>query len=177
MEFYVVSTDVETGRPVYYRCKNGGTEDIRWIEASASMPLLAHIMEIDNRKLLDGGIGDSIAIKFMQKMGYSKNVVILTQPKDFVKKPNPLMPAIKAKYHRYPEFIKAVENRHIRYNATLRYIEEQEALGLVYAIRPPHKLDIGKLEHNPEELQRVYDIGKTVALSCIEGIKALGFCR
>lgn len=177
MEFYTVSTDVETGKPVYYRCKNGGEKDIRWIEASASMPLLAHIMEIDGRKLLDGGIGDSIAVRFMQKTGYEKNVVILTQPKGYTKNPNPMMPAIRMKYHKYPDFIRAVENRHLRYNATLKYIEEQEALGLVYAIRPPHKLDIGKLERNPDELQRVYDIGKTVALSCIESIKALGFCR
>ncbi len=177
MEFYTVSTDVESGRPVYYKCYKGDENDIKWIQASASMPLLANIMEINGRKLLDGGIGDSIAIKFMQKQGYAKNVVILTQPKGFVKKPNPMMPAIKAKYHKYPEFIKAAENRHIRYNATLKYIEEQEVLGNVYAIRPPKTLDIGKMERDPDELQRVYDIGHETALSCIEDIRKNGFCK
>lgn len=177
MEFYAVSTDVETGKPVYYKLNKGDAADIRWIEASASMPLLAKIVNIDGRRLLDGGIGDSIAVRFMQKTGYNKNIVILTQPRGFVKKPNPMMPAIRAKYHKYPAFIRAAENRHIRYNDTLRYIEEQEALGNVYAVRPPKTLDIGKMERNPDELQRVYDIGHDTALSCIDEIKGLGFCK
>lgn len=177
MEFYAVSTDVETGKPVYYKCETGDERDIKWIQASASMPLLSNIVEINGRKLLDGGIGDSIAIRFMQKMGYDKNVVILTQPKGFVKKPNPMMPLIKLKYRKYPQFVKASAERHIHYNATLRYIEAQEDLGKVIAIRPPKPLDIGKMEKNPDELQRVYDIGKETALGCIDRIKNLGFCK
>lgn len=177
MEFYTVSTDVETGKALYYKCGKGGESDIKWIQASASMPLFANIVEIGGRKLLDGGIADSIAIRFMQKIGYNKNVIILTQPHGFVKKPNLMMPAFKKQYRDYPAFIAACASRHIRYNATLRYIEEQEALGNVYVIRPPHKLDVSKLEKNPDKLQAVYDIGRTVALSSLDSIKALGFCK
>ena len=56
MEFYVVCTNVETGEPVYKKFE--GTEESRfdWIRASASMPLVSQIVEIDGLKMLDGGI-------------------------------------------------------------------------------------------------------------------------
>lgn len=177
MEFYTVSTDVETGKPVYYKCGDGGKEDIEWIRASASMPLLSRIVEIGGRKLLDGGIGDSVALKFMQKRGYGRNVVILTQPKGYEKKPNSMLPLFKVIYRRYPEFIKAVANRHIRYNEMVKYIEQQEALGRAFVIRPPEALNIGRMEKNPEKLQSVYDLGRETALKAADRIKELGFCR
>ena len=47
MEFYATCTDVETGRPVYHRCDSLRGENIQWIRASASMPLVSRIVEID----------------------------------------------------------------------------------------------------------------------------------
>ena len=60
MEFYTVCTDLESGRAVYhnYTGRNDGGFD--WIRASASMPLVSQIVEIDGKKYLDGGIADSI---------------------------------------------------------------------------------------------------------------------
>ncbi len=177
MEFYTVSTDIETGKAVYYKCRTGDETDIEWIRASSSMPLLSRIVEIDGRKLLDGGIGDSIAIRFMQKMGYDKNTCILTQPKGYEKKKNRMLPVFKTVYREYPEFIKAVENRHLRYNETLKYIEEQENLGKVFVIRPPEPLGIGRMEKNPDKLQEVYDIGRKTAKEKLERLIDEGFCR
>ncbi|MBQ9421682.1 MAG: patatin family protein [Lachnospiraceae bacterium] len=177
MEFYIVASDVETGKPVYYKSCKGLKEDIDWIRASASMPLLSHIVELRGRKFLDGGICDSIPLKFMQKIGYRRNVVILTQPKGYVKEHNPLMPLAKITYRHYPAFIRAMDDRHLRYNRTLEYIEKQEELGNTFAIRPPADLDIGKMEKDPEELERVYQIGRRTAKGCINEMVKRGFCR
>ena len=177
MEFYVAASDVETGHPVYYRCGKGLEEDIEWFRASASMPLLSHIVEINDRLLLDGGITDSIPLKFMERIGYTKNVVILTQPEDYVKKKNPLMPLARLEYGRYPNFVRAMANRHIRYNDTLRYIEEREAAGDVIVVRPPEDLDIGKMERDPDELERVYQVGRDTAGSLVGRMISEGFCR
>ena len=177
MEFYVVASDVETGHPVYYRCGKGLQKDILWFRASASMPLLSHIVEIGGRKLLDGGITDSIPLQFMERIGYKKNVVILTQPKDYVKKKNPMMPLVNLEYGRFPNFVRAMGNRHVRYNNTLRYIEAQEAAGRVFVIRPPEALGIGRMEKDPDELERVYQIGRRTAESLIGSMIEKGFCR
>ena len=176
MECYVVASDVETGQPVYYHCKKGGEKDILWFRASASMPLLSRIVEIGGRYLLDGGITDSIPLRFMEKIGYTRNVVILTQPKTYTKQANPLMPLVQLKYGRFPNFVRAMADRHLRYNNTLRYIEEREKSGETFVIRPPKDLRIGRMERDPKELERVYNIGRNTAETCIARMKADGFC-
>ncbi len=177
MEFFVVASDVETGKPVYYRCGKGGPPDILWFRASASMPLLSRIVEIGDRHLLDGGISDSIPLRFMERIGYTRNVVILTQPRKYRKKKNALMPLARLEYGRYPNFVRAMANRHIRYNETLKYIEAQENAGAAFVIRPPESLRIGRMERDPDELERVYQIGRSTAEACIDEMISKGFCR
>lgn len=58
-EFYVVCTDIESGQPVYHKYLGQSDHGFDWIRASASMPLVSRIVEIEGRKLLDGGIADS----------------------------------------------------------------------------------------------------------------------
>ena len=53
-----------------------------------------------------------------------------------------------------------LENRHERYNETLAYIREQERSGNLLVIRPEAPLNIGAVERHPEELERVYQIGR-----------------
>lgn len=171
MEFYVTVTDVTTGKAIYHKCDNGIGEDIEWFRASASMPIVSEIVEIGGNKYLDGGIADSIPLRFMQEKGYERNVVILTQPADYVKKKNKFLPLARVKLRKYPEMIKAMADRHFRYNATTKYIREQEERGYVYVIRPPRPLEIGSMEDKPEELERVYQIGRETGNKYVSAIK------
>lgn len=172
MEFYIVATDIETGRPVYHKCKDGGEEDLLWMRASASMPLASKIVEIGDRKLLDGGMADSIPVKFLERRGYDRNIAILTQPLDFEKKKNKYLGLIRVVYRKFPNLIKSMATRHLRYNRTTAYIRERELSGELFVIRPPEALNIGSVEHNPDELDRVYEIGRKVALERLDEIKA-----
>ena len=122
MDFFVVCTDVKTGEPIYHKCRKGDAEDVLWMEASASMPLAAKIVKIGHYGLLDGGVADSIPVRFFESIGYKRNLIILTQPKGFVKKKNKMLPAIRARYLRYPAFVEAVADRHERYNETLEHV-------------------------------------------------------
>ncbi len=163
MDFYVVCTDVESGEAVYKKCDTGIGEDLLWFRASASMPLVSRIVEINGRKLLDGGMADSVPIRFFESIGYDKNVVILTQPESYIKKKNSSLPLIRVVFKKYPKLVKIMENRHKVYNETLTYIKGLENEGKIFVLRPEWALDIGHVEHNPEILQRVYDIGRNVA--------------
>ena len=126
MDFFVVCTDVRTGEPIYRKCRTGDAEDIQWMQASASMPLAAKIVKIGHYQLLDGGVADSIPVRFFESIGYKRNLIILTQPKGFVKQKNKMLPLIRARYVRYPAFVEAVADRHQRYNETLAYISMLE---------------------------------------------------
>ena len=171
MDFYVVCTDVETGEGVYHNYLGQNDHGFDWIRASASMPIVSQIVDIEGKKLLDGGIADSVPIKEFEKMGYDKNVVILTRPADYRKKKNALMPLIRMKYRKYPKLVKAMENRHLVYNETLDYIREQEKAGKLFVIQPRESLHIGKIEKNPERIKAVYEEGRRAMKSRLEELK------
>lgn len=171
MEFYAVCTDVTTGKPVYHRCDTGVGEDILWFRASASMPMVSRVVEIDGLKLLDGGIADSIPVKFMESKGYDRNVVILTQPLDYIKKPQKGLQAIRALLKEYPAVVKAMQVRHIMYNRQTEYIRSKERQKELFVIRPPRDLDISRMESDPEELERVYQMGRTEGLKVLPELK------
>lgn len=171
MEFYMGVTDVETGEAAFPQLVDGCDKDLEWMRASASMPLAAKIVEIDGGKYMDGGIADSIPLQFMQSKGYDRNVVILTQPRNYVKKPNSLMPLIRLVYRKYPNFVRAVASRHEMYNAETRYIFEQEKAGNALVICPDAALGISRIEKKGSELQRVYDMGRSIAERRLDEIK------
>lgn len=169
--YYTVSTDVNTGEAVYHQCKTLRDDHIKWIVSSASMPLVARIVEIDGQKLLDGGVADSIPEAAFRKMGYTKNVVILTQPKGYEKSKNSMLPLIKRIYKKYPKFVEAVENHHVVYNQELRDLENLEKSGDVFVLRPKSELVASRTERNPEKMQETYNQGRILALEEIEKIK------
>lgn len=171
MDFYVVCTDVTTGEPVYKKCDNFDNGNFEWIRASASMPLVSNIVEIDGMKLLDGGISDSVPIKYFEKIGYDTNIVILTQPKGYRKSKNRLVPIIRLAHRNYPKIAQAMAKRHIMYNETYDYIDEMESNGNLLVLRPDGPLDISKTEHNEKKLRKVYECGRETALKRLDEIK------
>lgn len=173
MDYYVVCTDVNTGAPVYHKCDKGGDGFFEWVRASASMPLAAKPVEIDGLTLLDGGVSDSIPLKFMDESGYDANVVVLTQPDGYVKHKSRLMPLMRLWLRKYPNFCNAMAHRHVMYNRQLAYVRDAERCGRCVVIRPEMPLPIGHISHNPEEMQQVYNLGKSVAAKFIPAIKEL----
>ena len=53
----------------------------------------------------------------------------------------------------------------------ISYVKECEDKGNTLVIRPEEALNIGSRVSDPEELQRVYDIGRQTALKRIEEVK------
>lgn len=172
MEFYVVCTDLKTGKPVYHNCLTGDETDITWMRASASMPMVSRVVEVNGYQLLDGGIADSIPIRKFQELGYSKNVIVLTQPLDYIKHKNKILPLLRIALRKYPEVIHALEVRHNMYNQTTAYIRLLEQQGDVCVIRPEASLNIKQVEHNPAELKRVYDLGRKAGEAKLTEVQA-----
>ena len=163
MEIWAGATDVQNGKSVYHRCTDGGAEDIEWMRASASMPLVSRVVRLDGMELLDGGIMEAVPLHFMEEQGYDRNIVILTQPLGYVKKKNELMPLIRLMLRKYPKLVEAMATRHERYNRQTEEIERREKAGELLVLRPPEALGISRTEKNPDELERVYRIGRSEA--------------
>lgn len=172
--FYVVITDINTGKPEYVKIGDL-KKDIIYVRASSSLPLLAQNVKINDKEYLDGGISDSIPIKKSIADGNKKNVVILTRDSTYRKGKNSLMPIIKLKYKKYPNFVKSMADRYIVYNEILDFIKELENNGDIFVIRPKKPVNIGRTEKNREKLEALYNDGYNDAKDCYEELlKYLG---
>ena len=172
MEFIVVCTDVLTGQAVYHKMDRVDYDELEWLRASASMPLASKVVEVAGRKLLDGGVADSIPLAYFESIGYDRNVVILTQPEGYVKHRTKLMPLMRIGLRHYPEMIQAMDRRYLMYNHELEFVRQAEREGRCLVIRPDEKLPISHISHDPEEMKRVYQIGREMGDRYIERIKA-----
>ena len=169
--FHVVCTDVMTGNAVYRHIEDMDYEGLEWLRASASMPLVSRPVPVGGMLLLDGGISNSIPLRYFQEQGYGRNVVILTQPKGFFKKKTKLMPLFRLFMRKYPAIIAAMERRHLMYNAQLAYLEAQERQGTILLICPQDTLPIGRTEQNESKMRHVYGLGRQTGERMIRKIK------
>jgi len=167
---YATVTSLETGEAEYLRLFDL-KEDMDKLRASASMPLVSNTVMINDKGYLDGGSADSIPIMFMRKNGYKKNIIVLTQPEDYEKKPDKTMPLMKRRYKDYPEYLETCENRYIMYNKTLRYIEYLEKKGEVLVIKPSRDLHVKRTEKNIDNIKRLYKLGRYDARNIMESLK------
>ncbi len=158
MQFIVVCTDCITGEPVYYDMDKVTYDSLEWLRASASMPVVTRPVKVDGRVMLDGGISDSIPLKHFQEMGYEKNVVVLTRPRDYRKEPSKMWP-FKLFLRKYPKIIDAMARRHEMYNKQLEYVEQQEKAGNVLVIAPHQPLPINRVEVKPDKMTYVHSVG------------------
>lgn len=155
--FYVVCTDVDRGQPAYLRITDmRGQIDL--LRASASLPYFSRIVRLDGHGYLDGGCSDSIPVEAFMRMGYGRNVVVLTRDAAYRKKPE-MSGLARLVYRKYPAFVRMLEERHAAYNAQVERIAEPERQGSIFVIRPEAPLDIARLEKDPQKVQRVYNTG------------------
>ncbi|WP_296877060.1 patatin family protein [Thomasclavelia sp.] len=168
-DFYATVTNVQTGLPEYIKITNA-TQQIEVLRASSAMPFVSKIVKIGDQKYLDGGVADSIPLQKCIDLGYDKIIVILTRPINYrKKKADPLL--AKLFYHRYPKFVEAINNRYKNYNDMVEMIIEKEKNQEIFVFRPSKKIDIKRIERDPDKLQEMYDLGIEDGNRLIEKLK------
>ena len=169
---YAVAANIETGKAEYLPLKDLH-EDITAIQASASLPLLSRNVEFHGSLYLDGGIIDSIPIRRSIMDGNRKNVIILTQPEGYRKKPASFsnIAAMRLKYKDYPLVPRSMQRRHRIYNRTLDYIRQLEEKGRVFVFRPEKLVKIERIEKDQNKLKVLYLQGYHDAAQNYEAMK------
>ena len=171
MEFWVVCTDVETGEPVYHQMLHAGAGEMEYLQASASMPLVSRPVRAGERRLLDGGMSDSIPLKYFESIGYDRNVAILTRPADYVKEPNSMMPLIRLALRKYPKLADAMACRHEVYNQQTAYARERAKAGAAIVIQPKEPLPVKRVEHDAAKLRACYELGRAAGRERLDEVR------
>jgi predicted patatin/cPLA2 family phospholipase len=168
--FVVGITDCHTGQPVYYDKEVLDIDLLTVLRASSSLPFVAPMVEFQGKTLLDGGISDPIPLKKSERDGNTKNIVILTRNEGYVKKKPSMFWLAKRHLKGYEKLADALHNRYQVYNETITYMEQKEREGSVFILRPKRKLEVGRVERNPERLQALYNEGYNDAREQFESL-------
>jgi len=169
-KFYAGVTNCKTGKEHYAEIKDL-IEDVEWIRASSSLPLVSEFVYINGTPYLDGGLANAIPIRFNMDSGYNRKVVVLTREREYRKSAEKLFAAIRVKYRGYPELLNVIKKRHEIYNETLEYIEALERAGKLIVIAPEVKIAIGRTEKNKEKLKVGYKLGRKAALMKLDELR------
>lgn len=172
INFEVVLTDVKTGKAEYILLQDI-KEQVEYIIASSSLPLVSPIVEIDGKKYLDGGIADAIPLQYSLLSGFSHQVFVLTRPRKYRKTRSKLLRLSKLRYREYPKLIETMETRHVKYNQTLEMILERELKNQAIVIAPSKDIEITRTEKDQEKLLDLYHLGYSDASSKLEEITKL----
>ena len=167
-DFYVVMTNVESGKPEYVLIEDAFAQ-MEYLRATSALPFASKIIETNGKKYLDGGISDSIPIDFCESLGYDKIIAVLTRPEGTYKE-DKLGFLYKLVYRKYPNLVNSLLNMATDYEKVLAKIKDLENKGKIFVVRPPEVLKIGRLEKNRDKIQKVYDIGLNTGLKELDNI-------
>ena len=164
--FVMVTTNCLTGKAEYFEEKSSSKRVMDIVRASSSLPFASPITYVDGVPMLDGGIADSIPVRYALSQGYERLVVILTRNKGY-RKQNSEMRAAKVFYRKYPNLQKALSQRNLVYNQTMDLIERLEDEGRITVIRPIRPVEVGRMEKDTAKLTMLYQEGYDIARSLI----------
>ncbi len=157
--FVAVVTNCETGKPEYKE-RDNCSDMYQAVRASASMPYVTDMVELDGNYYLDGGCSDKIPVQWAIDQGYDKIIVVRTRPTWYRKKihRHPLS-YTKVHYRKYPELTKDLLKMDKDYNDVCEKIEDLDASGRIFTISPSEDVTIKRLETNVDKLGRLYYMG------------------
>lgn len=147
-------TNAETGEAEYMDTKKMD-EKYSILRATCAMPMFFPAIEIDGQKYYDGGIADPVPVDKAVQDGCDKLVIVLTQPKGFVKrigKYDRLGARVLAR--KFPAMREAILSRADRYNDIIKKCEKLEKDGKAIIIRPNYL--INSFEDSVQKLEAAY---------------------
>ena len=169
INFFATVTNIETGEAEFVKIKDA-YKQMETLRATSALPFISEIIEVGDKKYLDGGITNSIPVDFFEKQDFDKVIVILTRPITYRKEKTTGI-QYKMFYKKYPKLVEKLENRYKEYNDTVDKIVELEKEGKLFVIRPSENITIKRLEKDVEKLQKVYDLGLKDGNNIIEDLK------
>lgn len=156
----VVATSLKTGKAHYFT-KDVDSNFNECIKASASIPLVAKAVKINDDIFLDGGDSDPVPFEKAFLDGYRKVILITTRPLDFRKdsKLDYFMERLyQLNYKNYPEYLTSLLNSHTNYNQEFDNLKKYNDSQLLI-ISPKENIDLKHLETNDEKLDYYYNLG------------------
>lgn len=165
-----VVTNLNTGKAEYMEVPRRDKDNIL-LQATCALPLMFPIFHIEGQPYLDGGAADSIPFQRAFDQGCDQVMVVLTKPRDYVRKPEKLMPLVRRRYKDYPNFCRAMEQRAQQYNQCREELFQLERQGKALVVAPETTMGVSRIERDTKKLQLLWAHGYQMAVDRMEEIQ------
>ena len=166
--FVAVATNCDNGEAMFFERDKCNIFDA--IKASASMPFVTPMVDVDGIPCLDGGAACKIPYQWAIDQGYEKIVVIKTRENGFRKTVSGRNTAQKV-YRRHQAFAAKVDSSSEAYNRQCDELEELASAGRVFVIAPKSHVTVSRVEKDLEKLGDLYWQGYDEGLSVMGSLR------
>ena len=167
-----VVTNLNTGKADYLEVPRDAEGSSLLLQASCALPLMFPVFHIGGEPYLDGGVADGIPFERALKQGCERIIVVLTRPRDYLRKPNRTLRLIEHKYRQWPNFCHAMHQRAEIYNKTRERLFQLERQGKILVIAPETTRGVSRTERNVEKLRLLWADGYQQVSERMDEIRA-----
>ena len=171
--FLVTVTNCETGQVRY--CEKGITPDFqKAVQASASMPFVSDMVEVDGVPCLDGGCAVKIPYRWALDNGFEKILVVRTRPAEYRRpqETKAFTELTERIYRNYPHLVTLLDNQSEQYNGACRELEQLQEQGKLLMLCPSGSISVSAIEGDMERLGALYLLGRADAKLMLPQIRA-----
>lgn len=171
--FLVTVTNCETGQVRY--CEKGITPDFqKAVQASASMPFVSDMVEVDGVPCLDGGCAVKIPYRWALDNGFEKILVVRTRPAEYRRpqETKAFTELTERIYRNYPKLVELLDNQSEQYNGACRELEQLQEQGKLLMLCPSGSISVSTMEGDMERLGALYLLGRADAKLMLPQIRA-----
>ena len=143
--------------------------------ATATMPYIAPMVEMDGRRYLDGGCSCNVPYQWALDQGYRKIVVIKTHDATYRNVDPKEKNTARRVYRRHQEFAAVLDYSDIRYNAEYADLDRLASEGRIFIVQPSQVVTVGRVERDVGKLGDLYWMGYNDAAACLEELKGYLF--
>jgi len=168
--FVTSAIDCISGELRYFDKFESIDDFLNVVRVANSLPLLAKMGYIDGVPMMDGGMADAIPIRRAIGEGWKKIVVVFTREASYRKSAHGDIynsRVVKWMYKKFPGLLKAIDTRPATYNSSIELLNEMEARGEAFVIRP-EGITLTNNESDPKVLREYYKAGYDQAASRYE---------
>lgn len=158
-QYEIVATNALTGEPRYFDKSEIHADDYQIIKASCALPAACRPRMVDSIPYYDGGVSDSIPTGRALAQGCDRLVIILSKPRDFVKKPESFRSVYSCLCRSYPKIIELLNKRHLTYAESFARVFALEAEGKALVFAPSRNLPMSTFAMDEAENRRLYELG------------------
>ena len=171
-EFDILTTSLNTGNSVVFTKSEIATIGLdKALVASSSIPLLSKPVDIGGQLFFDGGVSNSIPVKYALSK-HEKAVVVLTRPRGYRKEMIKSELVFKLAFRKHPKFLTTLLKRNEEYNKTLDFCDRMEKEGILFILAPSQEFSIGRTEQSLEKRMNFYNHGYTLIQKEFENLSA-----